>query len=297
MKNYFKTAILLFSSAIFITSCTKKDDEVNPFDQEETKKESQLDKLSDDVTDIIDNQFEVQSTTKMSSIAGKNVNLAAAPLPSILPACATVTTVLSPTPSATVSPTTWIRTIDFGTTGCAVFNGAVLKGKLIVSGSLNYLAQNQTLSYSFDGFKYNDIAITGNKTVTRSIQATTLLQTPHPVATITLDLTATYPNGNVYNRVGSRTREMVEGFTTPAIRIDNVFKVTGSWTTNAPNGNRSVSISSPLKIVIACQYKLVEGTITLVKNNNNAVINYGDGTCDNQATISINGGPANAFTF
>jgi hypothetical protein len=286
MKNYFKMAFVVFATTLLVTSCTKKDEEeVNPFSQDETKKEANLDKLTDDVTDIIDNQFEVQATTRM---ANGNKNNTLAQTPTILPACAVVT--------VATTATTWTRTINFGT-GCAAFNGAILRGKLIVSGSLNFLAPSQTITYSFDGFFYNDIGVTGTKTLTRTLETSALLAEIHPVVMVNIDLTATYPNGNVYTRVGTRKRELVEGYTTPAIRLDNVYKVTGNWTTTGPNGSRNVTVTNPLKIEIACQYKLVQGTITLVKNNNNAVIDYGTGACDNQATISINGGPANGFTF
>jgi hypothetical protein len=286
MKNYFKMALVVFSASLVLVNCTKKDDEVTPFDGEDTKKEANLDKVTDDVTDIIDNQFDVQSTSRMA-ISGKSINSTMA-LPSILPTCATVTVALT--------QTTWTRTIDFGT-GCAVFNGAILKGKLIITGSLNYATPSQSITYSFDGFFHNNIGITGTKTLTRTLESSNLLAAIHPVVNVNIDLTATFPNGSVYARIGTRKRELVEGYSTPALRNDNVYKVTGSWATTGPNGVRTVTITNPLKIVIDCQFKLVQGTLTLVKNNNNAVIDYGNGACDNDATYSLNGGAPVGFNF
>jgi hypothetical protein len=287
MKNYFKMALVAFSASLVLVNCTKEDEEVNPFDADETKKEANLDKLTDDVTDIIDNQFDVQSTSRTSNI-GKSMNTTMAALPSILPSCAVVTVALT--------QTAWTRTIDFGN-GCAVFNGANLKGKLIISGNLNFTTPSQTINYSFDGFKYNDIAVTGTKTLTRTLESSNLLAAIHPVVNVNIDLTATFPNGSVYARIGTRKRELVEGYTTPALRNDNVYKVTGNWATTGPNGVRTVTITNPLKIVIDCPFKLVQGTLTLVKNNNNAVIDYGNGACDNNATYSLNGGAPVGFNF
>jgi hypothetical protein len=44
-------------------------------------------------------------------------------------------------------------------------------------------------------------------------------------------------------------------------------------------------------------YGIVRGTVTITKPNHTAVLDYGEGTCDNIATLSIDGGAATPFTF
>jgi hypothetical protein len=61
---------------------------------------------------------------------------------SILPACATVTTVTNDT---------WTRTIDFRE-GCALQNGNLVKGKIIVSASRNFAELTKSISISFVNF-------------------------------------------------------------------------------------------------------------------------------------------------
>jgi hypothetical protein len=46
-----------------------------------------------------------------------------------------------------------------------------------------------------------------------------------------------------------------------------------------------------------CTYKIISGIISITRPNHSAVINYGDGTCDNNATIAIDNGAVVPFTF
>jgi hypothetical protein len=69
---------------------------------------------------------------------------------------------------------------------------------------------------------------------------------------------------------------------------DNIFSITGSWTTTFATGTRTSTIMQPLRIRMNCPH-IVRGIIEVVRNNNTATIDFGDGTCDNLATVTING--------
>ncbi len=84
-------------------------------------------------------------------------------------------------------------------------------------------------------------------------------------------------------------REWIEGQGTPAWG-DNVFLITGNGTFTKKNGSvYSAEVTKALRKELACKF-LVSGTIKLSRNENTAVLDYGDGACDDLATISINGG-------
>ena len=51
----------------------------------------------------------------------------------------------------------------------------------------------------------------------------------------------------------------------------------------------SAEILEALRRELACKF-IVSGIISLNKNENNAILSYGDGECDDLATVSINGG-------
>ena len=117
----------------------------------------------------------------------------------------------------------------------------------------------------------------------------------HPIVTMNMDMTATFPNGNSYTRVGQRIREIIEGFDTPVF-TDNIYRITGSWTTTFPNTTIQTStITTPLIVKMSCilvnKPLLVRGIITIVRNNNVATLDYGNGDCDNIAVFTLNGIP------
>ena len=178
-------------------------------------------------------------------------------------------------------------------------NGAILRGVITISGSLNYTLQNYVISYTFVNFYHNDALIQGNRTITRSFQSTNYQAAIHPINVMDMNMTYTI-KGNVYTRVGTRTRECVEGFDTRANWTDNIYVVTGSWATTFPNGivhSNVISATTPLRIRMNCNYRIVSGMVTITRPNHTGTLDYGTGTCDNIATMSIDGGAAIPFTF
>lgn len=264
-----KNLVLGLTLSLFILSCSN-DDKTSSTEMSDAKVSTEIDVATEDVSKIIEDQFALQ----VNPTAGKSMdnNL------ETLPLCATVTIQLT--------ATTWTRTVVFD--NCELPNGNVLDGTIIVSGSLNFDAPSHTISYSFVDFHHNNILIEGNRTVVRTFQSTAQLNVPHPVATMSIDMTVTFPNGNSYHRVGNRVREMIEGFGTPMVWSDNIFSITGSWTTTFPAGTSTSTITAPLRVRTNCPF-IVRGIVTTVRNNNTAVLDYGNGECDNQATLTING--------
>lgn len=264
-----KNVLLGLTLSMFILSCND-DDKTTSTEMSDAQVSAKIDLATEDVSKIIEDQCALQ----VNPTAGKSNEL----VENSLPACATLTIALT--------ATTWTRTIVFD--NCELPNGNVLDGTLIVSGNTNFDSPSHTISYSFVDFHHNDILIAGNRTVIRSIQSTPALNVPHPVAAMSINMTLTFPNGNVYTRVGNRVREMIEGFGTPTVWMDNIFSITGSWTTTFPEGTRTSTITTALRVRANCPF-IVRGVITTVRNNNTAILDYGNGECDNQATLTING--------
>lgn len=276
--NTKKLFLGLFLVALTIISCSKDDNNEPIISNEEATTSARLDNMNDDISSIIDSQL-----TPNDGISGKESNAAT----SFLPTCATVTRV--PAFGTIITPgTTITKTIDFGTTGCTLNNGNVLKGVIIITFTYQPTATSQTVNYEFVNFYHNAVKIEGNKNFTRSMTAATASSPSHPIIVMNMNLVATFPNGNIHNRVGSRTAELIAGYDT-VVLLDNVYKVTGSWTTSFPNASLITStITTPLIVKFNCNY-ITKGIITLVRNNNTATLDYGDGTCDNQAVFTING--------
>jgi hypothetical protein len=283
-----KTKILFLGLllALFSVSCNK-DKEENAMTVDEAMANAKIDIASDDVSDIIEGQFDatMDNATTGKSIGSENAS------PN-LPDCVSV--VRTPAIGTLITPGTLVtKTITFGTatTGCPMPNGNVLRGTILISFTFQPTATTHTINYTFDNFYHNDIKLDGTKTFTRTLSTGTNV---HPIVVMTMDMTATFPNGNTLHRVGTRTREIVEGFGTPLIFADNIYRITGEWTTTFPNTTVQTStITTPLLVKMSCvavnKPLLVKGIITFVRNNNTATLDYGNGDCDNLAVFTING--------
>ncbi|WP_418263974.1 hypothetical protein [Flavobacterium faecale] len=273
-----KTRKLILASSLALglcISCDSNDKAVDnsPLTIEDAQTESKIDAAIEDVSNIVEDQYATQqASTAKPSVAN----------PRNLPECAVV--------SFELINNTYTRTVDFGTTGCTLANGNTIKGKIIISFSKDLSAPSKTLSYTLENFYHNGRLIQGNRTIELTKKATTHLNEVHPVSTLNIDMTVTFENGKIYTRKGTRTREIIEGYNTPQL-TDNVLIVTGNHTTSYPNGTTITSTIDPrLRFLGNCVYHFpVSGKITIVKNNNQGVIDFGDGTCDNKATITIQG--------
>jgi hypothetical protein len=282
MKTNSILKITVLFAVILLASCTKdNNDSFGAFTAADIQTNAKLDQVANDISEIIDDQYYTENPTGKTVVPTEN---------SSLPPCVTIT--------RSITATTWKRKIDFGSTGCAMPNGAILKGVIYISGALPYTTSGYVITYFFDGFYYNDLLVQGNRTITRSLGSSTYQQNIHPIWEMDMNMTFTNSTG-VYTRVGTRKRECVEGYTT-AIWSDNVDVVTGNWTTTFPNGNvhsNAISNTSPIRVRLNCDYRIVSGVVNITRPNHTAVLDYGNGTCDNAATISIDGGTPISFTF
>lgn len=288
-----KRASRLFIGLALVVSmigCTRDEDNQNSaITAEEATVNAKLDIANNDIADIVEQE---EANTYANSASGRTTEDNAA-----FSTCATITRV--PAFGTAITPGTLVtKTIDFGTTGCLLQNGNFVKGKIIISFTYAPAATSHTITYTFDNFYHNAIKYEGNKTFTRVMVPATATVPAHPKVTMNMDMTATFPNGNAYTRVGQRVREIIDGIGTPAWN-DNTYQVTGSWTTTYPStSTQTATITTPLAVKMSCvavnKPLIVQGVITFVRNGNSATLDYGSGECDNTALFSFNG---NTYTI
>lgn len=269
-----KIGLLGVLLVLMTISCNQEDanEQTSTIESEDIVVNASVDGMSDDISRIVIEQF-----AKQSGNYGRN----GGDSQGFSPACATVST--------DVSATGWVRTVDFGTEGCSLPNGNILKGKIIISGSLDFGQPFYTVTCAFDNFHHNGFSVKGTKLITISKKSTDLLAEAHPVFDIVIDFTITKTsNGVVRTFKGTRVIELVEGIDTAADSSDNVFKVTGSQVVVSPKGSIVAEVTEPLVLKTNCIH-VVDGVITFTKNGNTASIDYGDGTCDDLAVVTIGG--------
>ena len=175
-------------------------------------------------------------------------------------------------------------TLDFGTEGCLV-HGNVLKGIMVLSWERDPEAMEVLITQTLDNFYFNEKNILGGKTILRELSN----ENDNPQATHSIDYTIIWPNGAEASRGGVVVREWVEGFGS-GVWSDNVFEITGYWTTNFVNGNtHTYEVIIPLRREVICYY-FVSGSVNIEWTNVSGVLDYGEGPCDNLATFTFSTG-------
>lgn len=278
MKNLkLKNTVWMFIVAIglIFTACSNNDtdeqDEAQDFS--EVALSSEIDGASDAMDDIAIQIYEDQEEVESG---GANTEGDLYRTANMFPDCVTITVVIEAMSREI--------TVDFGTEGCGI-NGNTFKGKMILSYTRNPLAQQITISKTLEDFYFNNKNIVGGKTIVKVLSN----ENGNPQFTKTTDITVIWPNGAQASRNGVKVREWIEGFGS-GVWSDNVFEVTGNWTTTFVNGNtHSYEVVIPLRREVICYY-FVSGSIDVERTNFSGVFDYGEGDCDNQAMFTFDNG-------
>lgn len=262
-----KTGLLSLLSVLFLfTSCSKDDSDIEietsaDFTVEQSRQAAEVDEVSTGALDIVEMAYLEQEED-----AGKSS--------SFFSDCVTIT----------VSGENGVVfvTLDFGV-GCELNNGNVISGMIHLMYSL---PQNgtRTINYTFENFFFNEKGIEGGGTIFRELSNSS----GNPQSTFHKNLLVAFPNGITAAIEGNRVREWIEGVGSGNWQ-DNVFLATGNWSIDFSNGfSRSAMVTEALRREATCPF-FVSGLLEVAKNNTTGVLNFGDGTCDDIAILTVNG--------
>ena len=183
--------------------------------------------------------------------------------------------------------------VDFGE-GCVGPHGRERSGKVIITygGVFGDGLANRTIT--FEDYYVNNRNITGEILVgnfNRNDEG-------HLTSTRTLkDYTVNYPDGNSLVINGATVREWIAGEGDGLLNT-NVFRITGSHEGVSTRGRTfSHTITVPIIADFGCWmsggFMRTTGVRELVISNADRsrvrTVDYGDGTCDNEVTVTING--------
>jgi len=264
----FLFAFAMLSLAIGFNSC-KKNDETLAEEFENTFEASGNQAVSNNLSQDAEDVF--LEVAQDNNIAG---NFAPEPVNNIIP-CATVTiTPLVGFPKTIV--------IDFGTS--CTHNGITRSGKINITITDSVRKPGSQATMTFTNYFVNLYKVEGTYTWTNTSTVGTRSWTR-----VTTGGKITAPDGRWWNHDGTRTVTQTAGVGT-ATPIDDIFSVfPGTHTvTNSSNISRTCTIEEALQRKVACA-NIDKGKIKVQGPNHYAVIDFGDGTCDNLATLSING--------
>jgi hypothetical protein len=179
-------------------------------------------------------------------------------------------------------------TIDFGT-GCTGVNGRVRKGKILVSYTGRYRNAGSIITITSDNY-YVD----GNKVdIERTVTNNGTNGNGNYTFTIVSHRMVTHTNGNTSESHVNKVREWTEGSTTPGLFSDDVYKVTGTGTHTSQNGILyDVSTLTDLTRKVSC-HQFTAGELKIIRHgqrDRTAIINFGNGTCDGTALVTLDNG-------
>jgi hypothetical protein len=177
-------------------------------------------------------------------------------------------------------------TIDFGPTNCQGYDLNYRRGKIIAVFSGYYHDSLTVINVSLDNYYINDNHVTGTKTITNMGHNLS----HHLVFNVNVaNATITTTDGTIsWN--STRTNEWIAGESTPFDIFDDVYLVTGSASGTDVNGNDfTVNITTALKVAVSCRW-IESGILEITPEGlPTRTVDYGSGSCDNQATVTING--------
>ena len=279
--NLLKIGVVAMSMATVFVSCDS-DDVTSLVDEALTANDvvaiEEVDAALEDINTDVEQAFIIEE--QLGSLTTKDGS--AKITPDFFPECLTKTVVIEENMK--------IVTLNFGE-GCEV-RGRFKSGIIIMQYEKNKELHTRTITVTYDNYKVNRKLMEGMHSVVRVREN----EIGNPQSTSTFDMMITWDNGDTASRVGQKVREMIEGADTRTWG-DNVYSITGAWETERKNGKTlTAEVTTPLRRELACKF-LVSGVIDLTKNDRHGVLDFGDGSCDNMAALTLDDGTVIEITL
>lgn len=295
--NPAKIITLIFFSIIILGTGCKKETSENRNDEEFA---SQASSIADAESEVIFNEIfdNVMGVNNDVGLAGVGVfgqmSASSAGVVARTNACPNVSKTLLST-----SNTFPIKIVmDFGS-GCAGRDGRVRSGKIITTYTNRLIYPGATATTTFENYSIDSIKVEGTHTITnQSIIGGTQNLITLVWKTEVTGAKLSKPNGNYSEWNSVKIITQVEGMSTSLIPLDDIYKIEGSANGKVKRNDLLVAwkaeITEPLVKKFSCRW-IVKGVIKVVRLNLStsspwvSVLNYGNGECNKNATITING--------
>jgi hypothetical protein len=275
---------LLVVAAITFSLASCKKDRAAAIDEIETtfeasENQAKSDNLSQDAGDVMEEAAARHGLLGSANGCGNPNTM------NWIGACATIT-VTGSFPAKNIK-------IDFGT-GCTSPNGVVRKGIMNILLTDSVRTPGSKATVTFDNFYVNGFRKEG--TIVRTNTTVAGSNTRSHNRTVT-DGKITSPAGKYWLHSCNLDITQTGGVNTPCDITDDVYQLSGTRsTTNAEGKTRTGTTQTPLQKKTICS-NIDQGILKIQGPNHYAIIDFGNGNCDNQATISIDGRPTRNITL
>lgn len=181
-------------------------------------------------------------------------------------------------------------TIDFGT-GVICNDGRTRKGQFIAEFSGHWhpdsISSNNNVKVSFVDYFVNNVERKGEYIIT--YQGTPNNGPKYTIEANNAELI--FANNDVISWSSVQTTEWIEGHETDTVLTDDVYIRTGNRDgVNRKGLSYSANIEEDLRLDQGCEYVITSGKLSITpEGKEKRTIDYGDGNCDNSATLSVSG--------
>ena len=273
MKKLSSILILGLSLSLIFSSCRKKEKEEDNDTQSATES-SLANSIDNDMNNIAD---EAGRTKNVSSFRTTEES-------AVLSSCATLQfDTLVNTNADTI-------TVNYGANNCLCNDGRQRRGILIIVYTGKYKDSLNTINITPQNYYVNDNKVSGSKTIKNlghNAQGHLVYSIIANISILKAD------NSGTIQWSSTRQREWLVGENT-LIWSDDKYSITGSSNGSTANGRSFTAVianGKPLirDMSIGCRKHFVSGELELTPQNKpTRYIDYGNGTCDDKATVTIN---------
>jgi len=174
--------------------------------------------------------------------------------------------------------------INFGEINCIADDGRRKRGIIKAHFSGRYSEVNSAVTISFDNFFINNYKFLNNLTLTNT--GIPLVTIQHHLNISNVKILSS--SGEAINVNGSRTFKLIAGNGTQDAD-DDIFQVTGNFSGSARNGSSFTAAITEALTLDTC--RSVKSGLLNLNVGADGVFNYGDGECDDVATMTIDDRP------
>lgn len=275
-KNWIVKSLLIVAAASFmITGCKKK--EADDTDSATAADNAYAEATFNDIGNIADEAGQNGNVSNYKAV--ENTNL--------LGVCATVTFSFSNKADQDTI------VVDFGA-GCVCNDGRTRKGQIIVYYSGKFKSPGSTHTITFNNYYVDNNKVDGTKTVTNNGKD----GNGNMNWSVSVNGTITLAAGGVITWTSNRTTTLLLGWNTADSTITwakSKWSVTGNANgTSAKGVDYTATITSPVVRDLTCtnigRRHFTQGVVDIARTGKKpCTIDFGDGTCDNIAIVTING--------
>jgi hypothetical protein len=176
--------------------------------------------------------------------------------------------------------------IDYGR-GCRGRDGKVRSGKIVTVYSNPLVVPGATAVTEFIDYHVDSVKVEGRLSIKNNSTNATLVMTRSVQGG-----KLTKPNGNYIKWEATHTYTQTAGLGTPGYPRDDEWAISGGARGECSRNRNVVTwsrvITERLHKAFTCRW-IDRGVVKITVNNVEAILNYGNGTCDNKATITKGG--------